>query len=212
MNTTIYKALRTGQHPTHAHDADPWVPGEWREVTGKLVICQNGLHLCRGELHLLEWLSDEVWVAEIDDTEVIDDGKKIVVRRARIIEQTPWCDRIARLFAADCAERVLPIFERKRPGDDRPRLAIQAARDYANGVIDAAAWDAACAAEWDAACAAARAAARDAAWAAARAAARVAAWAAARDAARVPAWAAARDAEREWQSQRLRQYLTWEAS
>jgi hypothetical protein len=40
-----------------------------------------------------------------------------------------------RLFAADCAESVLHIYEEQYPNDDRPRKAIQAARDYANGVI-----------------------------------------------------------------------------
>jgi hypothetical protein len=61
-------------------------------------------------------------------------------------------DKEIRLFAADVAESVLHIYENKYPNDDRPRKAIQAARDYANGLIDSAAW----------------AAARDAAWAAAR--------------------------------------------
>ncbi len=54
-----------------------------------------------------------------------------------------WClratvqdsDVIKRLIAADFAESVLHIFESKRPGDDRPRKAIQAARDFANGLI-----------------------------------------------------------------------------
>jgi hypothetical protein len=117
-------------------------------------------------------------------------------------------DKEIRLFAADCAESVLHIYENKYPNDDRPRKAIQAARDYANGVIGKdeldAAWDAAWAAcaAWDAARAAgsaeraagaaewaARDAARDAGWAAARAAgsaeraAGAAEWAA-RDAAR----------------------------
>ncbi|MEK6236886.1 MAG: TIGR02996 domain-containing protein, partial [Planctomycetales bacterium] len=32
------------------------------------------------------------------------------------------------LFAADCAERVLPLFEAVYPDDDRPRKAIEAAR------------------------------------------------------------------------------------
>ena len=100
-------------------------------------------------------------------------------------------DKEIRLFAADCAELVLPIYEKQYPNDDRPRKAIQAARDYANGLIsaeelaaaDAAAWDAA----WDAA-----SAALDAASAAldARDAAR-----AARDAARSAASAAAMDAD-----------------
>ena len=48
-----------------------------------------------------------------------------------------------RLFAADCAESVLHIFEGAHPGDNRPRLAIQASRDFANGLIDDAAWSAA---------------------------------------------------------------------
>ena len=35
-------------------------------------------------------------------------------------------------FAADCAERVLPIFERAYPTDDRPSKAIEAARSGAS--------------------------------------------------------------------------------
>ena len=62
-------------------------------------------------------------------------------------------------FAADCAESVIHIFEKYYPDDNRPRLAIKAARDFANGEIDAAARDAA----WEAAGAAAGAAAGDAA-------------------------------------------------
>jgi hypothetical protein len=33
-------------------------------------------------------------------------------------------------FAADCAEQVLPVFESRFPGDDRPRKAVQAARAW----------------------------------------------------------------------------------
>lgn len=46
-------------------------------------------------------------------------------------------DQVKRLIAADFAESVLHIFESKRPGDDRPRKAIQAARDFANSEISA---------------------------------------------------------------------------
>jgi len=67
-----------------------------------------------------------------------------------------WCTRltprVARLFAADCAERVLPLCERERPGDVRPRQAIEVARRFALGVASAeeraAAWAAARAAAW----------------------------------------------------------------
>src|SRR5262245_21271125 len=33
-------------------------------------------------------------------------------------------------WAADCAERVLPLFEAAAPNDDRPRQAIQAGRPW----------------------------------------------------------------------------------
>jgi|SRR5829696_2370237 len=37
------------------------------------------------------------------------------------------------LWAADCAEHVLPHFEEKRPGDARPRRAIEAGCAWARG-------------------------------------------------------------------------------
>ena len=125
------------------------------------------------------------------------------------IDDTIWAfravegkDKEIRLFAADCAELVLPIYENQYPDDDRPRKAIKAARDYANGLISAkelaAAGDAALAASgaarnaaaWNARNAAAGAAA---AWAARNA----AAWAAG-DAARSAKWAAGDAARAAW--------------
>ena len=112
-----------------------------------------------------------------------------------------------RLFAADCAEMVLPIYEKRYPDDSRPRMAIQAARDYANGLITleefaAAAWAARSAAM------SAGSAAWSAAWAA---------WAAvgsparaASDAARAAsdtAWDVARSAARDVARDEIKQLL-----
>lgn len=47
------------------------------------------------------------------------------------------------LYAADCAEHVLHIYEAEYPADNRPRAAIEAARAYARDEIDAVARDAA---------------------------------------------------------------------
>jgi hypothetical protein len=38
--------------------------------------------------------------------------------------------RILGIWAADCAERVLPYFEEKYPDDDRPRMAIEALKNW----------------------------------------------------------------------------------
>jgi hypothetical protein len=75
------------------------------------------------------------------------------------------------LWAADCAERVLSLFEEKYPNDNRPREAIEAARAWARGQIGVA--------EARAAAFAAHAAARESHDAAATAAARAAGHAAA---------------------------------
>lgn len=44
--------------------------------------------------------------------------------------------KVLALWAAECAEHVLPCFEEKHPGDDRPRNAIEACRKWvADGVF-----------------------------------------------------------------------------
>ena len=196
-----------------------WTLGRWRSVRGPLVACQRGLHLCTAD-QLVDWLGPVIWKAEASG-EVLYAGDKMVTRRARIVCRVEtWNERTARLFAADCAERVLPLFEAQYPTDDRPRKVIEVARRFANGEAtekELAAAEAAEAATRDAAVTAGVAAGA-AAWAAvaagvagaaeaaeaaraARAAARAAEAAGAAD--RAAAW----DAERKWQTERLMEIL-----
>lgn len=46
--------------------------------------------------------------------------------------------RVVASWAADCAERVLAIFESESPTDSRPRDAIARTRAFAHGELDAA--------------------------------------------------------------------------
>jgi hypothetical protein len=46
--------------------------------------------------------------------------------------------RVVAAWAADCAERVLGVFEAKAPGDSRPRDAIARARAFARGELGVA--------------------------------------------------------------------------
>jgi len=189
-------------------------PGKWMPpIKGELEPCKNGYHLCRRG-GLIQWLGPAIFEAE-SDGEIVETRDRVVARQARLIRRVDaWNERTARLFAADCAERVLPIFEAACPDDDRPRRAIEVARRYANGratgeemrVAATAAGAATLSAAGDAAWAAW--AARDAAWAATWAA-KYAAWVAA-VAAKVAAGDTARDArdtERAWQADRLFEYL-----
>ncbi len=153
-------------------------PGEWLESVGDVRLCSNGLHFCTAD-HLMDWLGPRIFVIETSGPVSTGNNKSACSRARLLCELTTWNERTARLLAADYAERVLSLFERRYEGDDRPRNAIRVARAFANG--DATQEE--------------LAAARDAAGAAAR------------DAAGAAARAAARDAERKWQTDRLFEYL-----
>ena len=125
------------------------------------------------------------------------------------------CDKVARLMASDFAEDTLPLWHKYYPNDNRPAEAIQAARDFANGLITKeqlniayAAADAASAAAYAAYDAAAvhAASAYASAYAAASYAAADAASAAAY-AAYYASYAAACDAGKEKREQIFRSYL-----
>jgi hypothetical protein len=61
------------------------------------------------------------------------DRRFVAVHRGGLLDLTRH--RLLANWAADCAEHVLPLFAQKHPDDDRPRLAIQAARAWSRGEI-----------------------------------------------------------------------------
>jgi hypothetical protein len=63
----------------------------------------------------------------------VRDPRFITVRRGGTLEDDDH--RRLAMWAADCAEHVLPSFEEARPGDDRPRRAIDLGRAWARGEI-----------------------------------------------------------------------------
>lgn len=109
-------------------------PGKWMPKITKPVCCVRGYHLVTRE-QLVWWLGPAIWIAEgrgARDTK----EDKTAFEQARLIRRLErWNDTTARLFAADCAERVLPIYEKAYPGDDRPGRAIEASRAFVEGRI-----------------------------------------------------------------------------
>lgn len=57
----------------------------------------------------------------------------ITIRRGGLL--TDADHHLLALWAADCAEHVLPLFEAEEPLDTRPRAAVDAARAWAGGAI-----------------------------------------------------------------------------
>ena len=177
--TYRYKFLNKGMKSANG-DLPAWKLGEWRKHEGGLGMCSAGFHCSKGAYQAFSYVQgDTIARVEVRGKHLPDTDKECW-QEMRIARAWKWTDRDSRLLACCAARLVLHIYERDYPGDNRPRLAIEALERYANHPtkrnkeLMAAAWDAA----W--------AAARDAAW--------DAAWAAARDAAWAAAWAAARDA------------------
>ena len=186
---------------------EPWTVGETRSLPKQreIVPCQYGYHASPTLWDALTYAPGPVACLVELDGDVIEHGLPVdkLAGRTRTLIAAVNIESELRLFAADCAEHVLWIYERDYPNDDRPRKAVEAARAFARGEIDDAARAAPGDAAWDAAWDAARAAPGDAAWAAAWAAARAAAWDAPWAAARAAAAALAAAAETAWQREQF---------
>jgi hypothetical protein len=63
----------------------------------------------------------------------VRDPRFITVRRGGTLSDADH--HLLAVWAADCAEHVLPLFELERPHDGRPRLAIELARAWARGEV-----------------------------------------------------------------------------
>ena len=177
---SLYKITGPNGEPLHGgsglwHLPTKGKPGKWMPKLDRVEACRSGYHLVTA-IGIVDWLprspqTGVLWLAEGRGASD-EDGPKTAFAQARLVKKIGILDEVSmRLAAADMAKRVLPIFYKVRPDDDRPAKAIHAARDFALGKIGdaarAAAWAAAWAAAGDAAGAAAGAAARAAAWAAA---------------------------------------------
>jgi hypothetical protein len=241
---TTYKWLRPDHRGAYghgdytAHLPHGTRPGKWLPAVAAPKPCARGYHVVDIAHLPAHWGIPGVLYEAETRGKTVEDGDKLACESIRLVrrvgELTPG---IAATFAADCAERVLGLFEAKFPDDDRPRKAIEAARaciadptpenraaagaagaaryagDAARYAGDAAryAGDAAWAAAWAVAVAVAAGDAGDAARAAVYAARY--AWDAAWDAAWAVAVAAgdagdaAWAAEREWQGAHLIELL-----
>ena len=162
--------------------------GVWLEHTGKLILCEEGLHWSREPFDALQYAPGQTLCLVEIGGEIVEkkgDDKGISAKRKIIARMD--ATELLRYFARMQAISALEYWDTEPPevvcdylatGDESLR---DAAGDAAGAAARAAAGDAAGDAAWAAARAAARAAAwdaaGDAAWDAARAAAWDAAWA-----------------------------------
>ncbi len=63
----------------------------------------------------------------------VRDPRMVTIRRGGLLSDAEH--QMLALWAAECAEHVLPLFEAEAPSDARPRDAIDAARAWARGAM-----------------------------------------------------------------------------
>lgn len=115
-----------------------WTLGEWAPEV-PIIPCASGYHVCQ-ESDLVYWLGPVIAECEVGRTirhvSHLGSVAKTVTDRCRIVRVfETWNERTQRLFACDCAEHVLPLYECKHPLDDRVRKAIEMTRAYAVGEV-----------------------------------------------------------------------------
>ena len=121
-------------------------PGVWTTPI-EPVVCSQGWHLCTPD-QMLGWLPHtgcDLWEVEAAGR-VSSHTTQHAVEQARLVRRLNWTQRTERLFAADCAEAVLVVYEAappeprpewisEGPEDHRLRVAIEVARRFAHGEV-----------------------------------------------------------------------------
>jgi len=207
-----YKFLREGLKSEYGDFV--WEIGKWYKHDGEVKLCEGGFHCSKEIGQAFSYVSGEI-LAEVEVRGKCDEGSdKDSWEEMRIVKAWHWKKVNSVSIAIFSAELYIENYEKQYPNDNRPRLAIEAAKNWLDNPTkenqesaesaarsaESAAWSAARLAAWSAARSAARSAesaAWSAAWSArssAESAARSAAWSAA-SAARSAAWSAARSAE-----------------
>ena len=191
-----WKFLRDGLKSNY--DGHQWVIGKWQK-TECLGLCQ-GFNCSRRIIDAMNYVQGEI-LAEVEvEGRHFDGDDKSTHEQMRIIHAWHWTKADSVALAIFAAEMVLGNFEKVYPDDDRPRKAIEAARNYFDSPAEknrSAAWSAVRSA-W-----AAKSAAEIAAWSA-RAAAESAA-----SSARAAAAAAALDKIETWLLNHIEQMEEW---
>ena len=191
-------------------DGKPLVVGKTYHVTGKLVMCERGLHWSRRIIDALQYACGSTICLVEAWGNVEEQGDKGVSSYRKVIAKMD-ATKLLRLFACDVADesmdrcgwkdhrsRNATVVARRHANGEATDAELSAARSAAEGAAEGAArsvaWSSAESAALSAAWSSAEGAAEDAARRAARSAAESAAWSAAWSAVDGTAWSAVEDA------------------
>ena len=125
---TLWKSMKAGLKSANGNI--DWKIGEWQTVKLPLDICGNGFHASENVIDAMGYVPVEIIArVEVDGAHEEQEDKQCW-ERMRIIEVRIWEKADSVALAIFAAELVLENFERVFPEDKRPRLAIEAAKEW----------------------------------------------------------------------------------
>ena len=133
----LYKFLRTDLKSDSGENRD-WKLNEWRHED-KIDMCNSGFHASKTPLQALEYVAGEI-LAQVEvrgESEIEND--KECWSDMRIMKAYHWKKNDSVELAIFAAEKVIGIYEKKYPNDDRPRKAIETAKKWLAKPTDSAA-------------------------------------------------------------------------
>jgi len=173
----LWKVFKKGLKSTNG--TINWKLGEWQKHEGELEMCKSGFHASERIINAMQYTNAEI-IARVEVRgDHLKQEDKQVWSEMRIVKTYNCSKEDSVNLAIFAAELVIDNFEKEYPKDDRPRKAIETAKEWLENKNDSAArsaastaWSAAKSAEsaaWSAASSArsATSAAKSAAWSAA---------------------------------------------
>jgi hypothetical protein len=114
----------------------PWVIGEWRKCTCGCGLAVNGAgwHAALTPMDSLHYIYGPRWFEVEAQGNIAMDKWTFCASEMRIIKEIP--EKLLLQFIIDCHRRVLPLFEKQFPSDDRFRKAIEITEASINNLTD----------------------------------------------------------------------------
>ena len=113
-----------------AHGEIKWVKGKWQKHDGTVSLCDEGFHCSENVIDAMGFVNAEV-IAKVEVRGKSDiKPDKQAWSEMRIVEVYEWEKEDSVKLAIYAAELVIDIYEKEYPKDDRPRKAIEAAKNW----------------------------------------------------------------------------------
>ena len=123
-----YKFLREGLKSEYGYFV--WEIGKWYKHEGEVKLCESGFHCSKEIGQAFKYVPGEI-LAEVEVRGKHDEGsEKDSWEEMRIVKAWYWKKVNSVSIAIFSAELCIENYEKQYPNDNRPRLAIEAAKTW----------------------------------------------------------------------------------